>query len=209
MTTAENFFIVGIPSLDTRIDIYTMNTIADVAVSMRKNKILASSDKMGIFHARNVIKDKIKSALDSMGIEHGDVIRMLWLDTDIRVLSNSSEIAEEFMLADKNHWNLVGDYHALWTNQQIVSTFAKPNDKGHYTTLVDEELKNYRDYEPLPKGYIGGLGFYYGDFDLRHEFSMLNFGEDINFYRYMYEHYPGYELRISKTRLAHIKQMMI
>ena len=209
MRTANDFLIIGIPSLDTRIDIYTMNTIADIAVSMRKGKMLASSDKMGIFHARNVIRDKIKSSLDAMGVEHGDVIRMLWLDTDIRVFSHSDEIAAEFAMADEKHYNLVGDYHALWTDQKIVSTFAKPNEKGHYTTLVDDELSDYRNYEPLPAGYIGGLGFYYGDFDLRHEFSMLNFGEDINFYRYMYEHYPDFRLRISKAKLGHIKQMII
>lgn len=209
MKTADDFFIIGIPSIDTRIDLYAMNTIGDVPYAMHKSKILASSDKIGIFETRNIIKNKIAEALDKIGVEHGDVIRMLWLDSDIKIYTASDKVAAEFVEADKNHWNMIGEYHALWTNQQIVSTLCRPNDTGSYTTLVSDELKKYENYEPLPRGYVGGLGFYYGDFDLRYNFNMHDFGEDVNFFKYMYNTYPDYKLTKSKVALGHIKQMII
>ncbi len=205
----EDFLIIGIPTPDERTDIYSYDIICNVANHMKKLKLLSSSNKFGVLNARNDITRNINKTLDSLGIEHSNIIRMLWLDSDIRIISRAEDIAKEFEFADKMHLNLVAEYNALWSENKIVSTIEKPLENGLYQTLSQEEIEKYKKEAYLPKGYVAGLGFYYGDFDLNYKFEFGKYGEDINFYRYMYENYPDFNLTLSNIEVKHIKQVLI
>ncbi len=209
MANISDFLVICIPTPDEKTDIYSMDTVYTVADIMKKSKIIVSSNKFGVLNARNVIVEKLKNTMNELKIEHSDIVRLLWLDSDIRIITKAEDVAKELMFADRMHLNIVANYHALWTENKIVSTIEKPIDDGVYQTLSQEELDKFKKEPYLPRGYVAGLGFYYGDFDINYKFELNKYGEDVNFYRYMYDKYPDYKLTLSNIELKHIKLVPI
>ncbi len=216
---AEDFFIFAIPTLNSMVDFYSVGVLHDIHAYMQKSKIAISSDKFGVLQARSHILEMIKENFDKYGIEYGEYIRMLWVDSDIRINETAQTLAEKFKIADEKGLNLIANYKNTWTNGGFINVLSKTNDKGTYTTLTDDELNSLQDMQELPQGWVGGLGFYYGlvPIDYRFHFERYDkgdgkvheFGEDIAFFRDMYRRSPDYRLTYLKINLAHKKEVFI
>ena len=206
---AEEFFIFAIPSPNSNADFYTLGVLHDVNLYMGKGKAAISTDKFGVLAARTHILELLKDRMDKLGIEYGEYVRMLWVDSDIRINTPANELAERFKKADELGLNLIADYITPWQNGGFAHTISKPNDKGKYTTLTDEELNSFSDMQELPKGYVGGLGFYYGLVPIDYKFHNEEFGEDITFYRDMYARLPDYRLALAKIDIKHKKEVLL
>jgi len=206
---AEEFFIFAIPSPNSSADFYTLGVLHDVNLYMGKGKAAISTDKFGVLAARTHILELLKDRMDKLGIEYDEYVRMLWVDSDIRVNTPANELAERFKKADELGLNLIADYITPWQNGGFAHTISKLNDRGTYTTLTDEELNAFKDMQELPMGYVGGLGFYYGLVPIDYKFHNEEFGEDITFFRDMYIRLPNYSLNLAKIDIKHKKEVLL
>jgi len=206
---AEEFFIFAVPSVNSNADFYTLGILHDVNLYMGKGKAAVSSDKFGVLAARTHILEILKDKMNKLEIEYGEYIKMLWVDSDIRVNTPANVLAEKFKKADEQGLNLIADYINPWDNGGFAHTLSKPNENGKYTTLSDDEFKSLEDMQVLPKGWVGGLGFYYGLVPIDYKFHNEKFGEDITFFRDMYDRLPDYKLGLAKIDIKHKKELLI
>lgn len=212
---AQDLFIYGTPTLSRSWDMDASELIIDTFyrlkdLGLRKGRMHGLSTKHGIDRARNDILRVIREGLDSEGIEHGNVIRMLWYDVDVLpVNTDPDKLAEMIRTADENHWNLLGHYWQWDQDKHTASstfnkTFVGEDGEHYYNLWSPQELAALKPYQELPDT-VGGLGFYYGDMPLDWHFQFH--GEDGEDTRFFIE--SKLPLRWFPVNLLHLKAMPI
>lgn len=205
----DDFFILLCASRDGTIEFNTANTLSDVIRYLDKPKIAACSDKAGISVARTHLLEKMRLTAEKNNIEHDGTVKALWIDSDVRTVSAPKKIADDIQEADSKNWNLIGNYRGLWEGQTYINTIAKPNENGAYTFYADEELKALQNFQELPQGTVGGLGFAYFRMPMDYSFEFNVYGEDICMWRHMYSQDQAFRLRYWDVELRHAKTVYL
>jgi hypothetical protein len=181
---ASDFFIILITNRSHKMFINTAFVLAAVKDDLDKLLLVSTSDAPTFEGGRNGCVENLKRSLDNNGIEHGDVVRGLWIDDDILIDEPIGRVSAAIRKADETGANIVANYRIPWRDDTIVNALGISNEKGdlgHFATM--DELKNLKDFDKLPMGSHCGLGFYYGDIPLDYRFHFDVMAEDVNFFR--------------------------
>lgn len=123
--------------------------------------------------------------------------RGFMIDSDIMVLNTAEELSSIISFADRNGYNIVGNYRKA--------------DGANVIKLTDDHTMTMEEYDKLDNyseitSNVCGLGFYYGYIPPNYEFHAdAHVGEDVYFFREN-ELHP----RLCKTlKLGHMKEVLI
>lgn len=119
------------------------------------------------------------------GIEHNGIARVFILYDSVRINASPEELGADMARAELEHTNIIADYRSNWFGK-VFNMIGAPDISGEYRFLENSEIKALKHFEPMPEGYIAGLGCYYGDLPLGYKFHYNTddiYSEDINFFR--------------------------
>jgi hypothetical protein len=182
-------FYIAIPTPNLTTNGLSLMRAIYTALFLGREPSVTFSDSSTICTARTSCVETIKK------ISGHEVERVLWLDSDIMIMNEPSELKQVIEEADKNKYNISGFYNLRDKRGSITGLDKQNIDKEKFNSL--------NQYDKL---LFSGLGFYYGDTPLNYQFKeSFNRGEDYNFFID-----NNIELRIDKRLvLGHVKSIII
>ena len=186
----SDFFIILIPTRSNKMDINTMFMLSAIADGLGKMPLVSTDDSPMIDRTRTRVLRKLRDKLDAVGIKYGKTVRALWMDDDISLYDSIEHIVEVIKTADQRGINLLANYHNVWTGGTTMNTIGVPDANGDIRFSTNLQLAKYKDYDPLPEGTVGGMGWVYGDVPVDYVFHFGNVGqpdkedkgEDVNYF---------------------------
>lgn len=182
-------FFFGIPSSSFHAMIPSVLAVSYAAMALQKDLVMCIGGGSGVVTARQNVIAKVKEQSSA------EVERVLWVDADIAIANPVQELVEIINDADRYHYNVVGFYNLADGRGSMTDMEGKNIDRKRFAELQQYEKISW-----------AGMGFYYGDTPLKHQFSMkVGVGEDYGFFKD-----NNIELRVDKRiSLNHWKSMFI
>ena len=182
----RDYLVILIPSRDGRAFVDTVAALCLAAASLKKEPLIVCCDGLTYWDARNNVMLKLRRTLKDFNIEvEGGDIRGIWCDNDILIQESVASLAMEMRAADIRGANILGNYKTTWGAGRLANTIMFPNSDGTYRNATDSELDEILLPDGhIPKGMVGGLGFYYGriPFDYEYHIEGIYKTEDIVFF---------------------------
>lgn len=203
----DDFFFLLIATGSGNGDIITNMQLAQLPNLMGKQLMPIISYGKGIPASRTALLKNLKNFLDENKIEHKGKARVLMWDDDLIMdrKYDLKELAETFIKADKEGWNLIGNYKVF--NEQapggVTNVMMHTNGDMAKCFYTQEEIDKLKTFDVL-KDTACGLGFYYGEVDLDYEYHYDHVPEDVGFFVDNKQ-----ELRFVKIKLGHKKTTII
>lgn len=164
---------VLIPTPNGNMPIKTMMSLFQTAYLLKRAiEPFSEAGNLGIPAARTHLFKKTREFYDNQ-----NVIRGLMIDSDI-VFDRPDILAEYIEIADKNNWNLVGNYMHRNTNKLENTVYYRDENQAFLPYTIEQ----YKELDDLSVIESAGLGFYYGDLPLNYKFHSSFNGEDVNFF---------------------------
>ena len=159
---ADDFFIMLMPSRQGKMFINTAFILANIADELGKLPMVATSDAPTFQSSRTNCLEKIKKLMDDNEIEHGEIIRALWIDDDMLIDDSLKRVVDAIKMADQLDANIVANYKLVWKEGKIVNAVGIADKKGNPYFATDEQLKNLKNFTNFRKDRILALGFITG-----------------------------------------------
>lgn len=165
--------IVAIPTQDRRAVVQSLLELSKVSHILKRPLHFSVSEGSNIPRSRNTIVQDLQHQYPDRATQW-----VLWLDSDIIILSgHEAIIAEAVLWAEANQVAVTGNYR-MNSGENVLLATRGPEPPAHHFT--DTEL------DALPKPYpsvaLAGFGFLYIEQPLSYRFHADTVGEDIHFW---------------------------
>ncbi len=219
--SVDSIFPVLCPNKNSFMDVTTVITVSRAAQLMKKNLLFLTDEKFGVLNSRTSLYQVLKENLKIITGQDVNECRALMLDSDMMIKSSAEELAAWFTEADKNKWNLIGNYRTIINRDlekgiTVTNMILRPNKNlyeeeygrkyYYYENYTDKEIAELKFGDSLGDS-VAGLGFYYGDCPLDYKFYFDLYGEDFNFFRDM--QVKGKEFRFIPVKNRHTKSVIL
>ncbi len=217
----KKIFPVLCPNKNSFMDVTTTITISRAAQIMKKDLLFLTDEKFGVLNSRTSLYQVLR---DNLKIITGHSVmscRALMLDSDMMIKSSAEELASWFMEADKNDWNVIGNYKTIINRDlekgiTVTNMILRENRNKYeevdgktyyyYENYTDKEIEDLKFGDDLGNS-VAGLGFYYGYCPLDYKFYMQLYGEDFNFFRDLQA--KGKTFKFIPVKMKHQKSVII